>query len=73
MGLEVPQQDAREKPLTLEQQVAWCWLNWRPPEGSVLVILDDVTEYKDIKQLLPRTNNERFKLLITTRQRRLCH
>ena len=30
-----------------------------------------MTEYKDIKKLLPRTDNQRFKLLITTRQRRL--
>ncbi|MEM7556989.1 MAG: tetratricopeptide repeat protein [Cyanobacteria bacterium P01_A01_bin.84] len=71
MGLEVPQKDNRENPLTLEQQVAWCWGNWQPSEGLVLVILDDVTEYKDIKKLLPRTDNQRFKLLITTRQRRL--
>ncbi|MEM6751696.1 MAG: tetratricopeptide repeat protein [Cyanobacteria bacterium P01_C01_bin.38] len=71
MGLEVPQKDVQKNPLTLEQQVAWCWQNWQPPEGLVLVVLDDVTEYKDIKKLLPRTDNQRFKLLITTRQRRL--
>ncbi|MDJ0534164.1 MAG: tetratricopeptide repeat protein [Xenococcaceae cyanobacterium MO_207.B15] len=71
MELKVPQKDAQENALTLEQQVAWCWQNWRPPEGLVLVVLDDVTEYKDVKKLLPRTNNQRFKLLITTRQRRL--
>ena len=71
MGLEFLQKDNRENPLTLEQQVAWCWQNWQPPEGLVLVILDDVTEYKDIKKLLPRTDNQRFKLLITTRLRRL--
>ena len=71
MGLEVPQKDIQENPLTLEQQVAWCWQNWQPSEGLVLVILDDVTEYKDIKERLPRTDNQRFKLLITTRQRRL--
>ncbi|MEM7715347.1 MAG: NB-ARC domain-containing protein [Cyanobacteria bacterium P01_A01_bin.68] len=71
MGLEVPQKDNQENPLTLEQQVAWCWQYWQPPSGLVLVILDDVTEYKDIKKLLPRTDNQRFKLLITTRQRRL--
>ena len=69
-GLEVPHKDNRVIPLTLEQQVAWCWGNWQPPEDLVLVILDDVTEYKDIKKLLPRTDNQRFKLLITTRQRR---
>ncbi|MGB6296904.1 MAG: tetratricopeptide repeat protein [Rivularia sp. (in: cyanobacteria)] len=71
MGLEVPQKDKQENPLTVDEQVAWCWRNWLPPEGLVLVILDDVTEYKDIKKLLPRTDNQRFKLLITTRQRRL--
>lgn len=71
MGLEVPQKDPQENALTVEQQVAWCWQNWRPPEGLVLVILDDVTEYKDIKKLIPRTDSKRFKLLITTRQRRL--
>ncbi len=71
MGLKVPQKDVQENALTLEQQIAWCWQNWQPPEGLVLVILDDVTEYKDIKKLLPRTDNQRFKLLITTRQRRL--
>ena len=71
MGLEVPQKDIQKNTLTLEEQVAWCWGNWQPSEGLVLVILDDVTEYKDIKKLLPRTDNQRFKLLITTRQRRL--
>ena len=35
MGLEVPQKDIQENPLTLEQQVAWCWQNWQPPEGLV--------------------------------------
>ncbi|WP_371261661.1 tetratricopeptide repeat protein [Rivularia sp. PCC 7116] len=71
MRLEVPQKDIQENPLTLEEQVAWCWQNWQPPQGLVLVILDDVTEYKEIKKLLPRTDNQRFKLLITTRQRGL--
>ncbi|MEM1393059.1 MAG: NB-ARC domain-containing protein [Cyanobacteria bacterium P01_H01_bin.150] len=71
MDLKVPQKDIQENPLTLEQQVAWCWQNWQPPSGLVLAIFDDVTEYKDIKKLLPRTDNQRFKLLITTRQRRL--
>ena len=70
MGLEVPQKDPQENALTLEQQVAWCWINWKPSEGLVLVVLDYVTEYKDVQNLLPRTDN-RFKLLITTRQRNL--
>ncbi|MCJ8281022.1 MAG: tetratricopeptide repeat protein, partial [Rivularia sp. ALOHA_DT_140] len=67
MDLEVPQK-LQGNALTLEQQVEWCWKNWKPPEGSVLVIFDDVTEYKDINKLLPRINNQRFKLLITTRR-----
>ena len=67
MDLEVPQK-LQGNTLTLEEQVEWCWKNWKPPEGSVLVIFDDVTEYKDINKLLPRINNQRFKLLITTRR-----
>jgi tetratricopeptide (TPR) repeat protein len=70
LKLEVPQKDARENPLDIHQQVAWCWQNWQPPEGLVLVVLDDVTDLKDIKEFLPKTNN-RFRILITTRQRRL--
>ncbi|NJR16943.1 MAG: tetratricopeptide repeat protein [Calothrix sp. CSU_2_0] len=70
MGLEVPQQDFQGNVLTLVQQVAWCWQNWRPSEGLVLVVLDDVTELKEIKEFLPKTNN-RFRILITTRQRRI--
>ncbi|AFZ01286.1 tetratricopeptide repeat protein [Calothrix sp. PCC 6303] len=70
LNLEVPQKDARENPLDIHQQVAWCWQNWQPPEGLVLVVLDDVTDLKDIKEFLPKTNN-RFRILITTRQRRL--
>jgi len=67
MDLEVPQK-IQGNTLTLEQQVEWCWKNWQPPSGSVLVIFDDVTEYQDINKLLPRINNQRFKLLITTRR-----
>ncbi|MDJ0746250.1 MAG: NB-ARC domain-containing protein [Xenococcaceae cyanobacterium MO_167.B27] len=64
MGLEVPQQDAQENALTLEEQIAWCWQNWQPPEGLVLVILDDVTHLESFSELLPP--NDRFRVLITT-------
>ncbi len=67
MGLQVPQKDFQENPLTLEQQLAWCWQNWLPPEGFVLVILDDVTDLEDISELLP--SFQRFRVLITTRLR----
>ncbi|MBP5976395.1 tetratricopeptide repeat protein, partial [Brasilonema sp. CT11] len=66
MNREVPQQ------LTLPKQVEWCWQNWQPAEGLVLVILDDITDLKDWKnsqQLLPTDN--RFRVLLTTRLRNL--
>ncbi|MEB3282186.1 MAG: tetratricopeptide repeat protein [Lyngbya sp.] len=50
----------------LETQVQYCWRNWQPPEGNVLVIFDDVDKYDNIKLYLP-PNNPRFKVLITTR------
>ncbi|MEA5499578.1 FxSxx-COOH system tetratricopeptide repeat protein [Limnoraphis robusta] len=50
----------------LETQVQYCWRNWQPPEGKVLVIFDDVAKYDQIKPYLP-PNNPRFKVLITTR------
>jgi len=52
--------------LTLEGQLASCWRQW--VEGEVLLILDDVSEYKQqVKPYLPE--DPRFKILITTRQR----
>ncbi|MEA5572854.1 tetratricopeptide repeat protein [Calothrix sp. UHCC 0171] len=69
MGLEVPQQDFQGNPLTLIQQVAWCWQHWQPAEGLVLVVLNDVTNLDGFAELLP-TNN-RFRVLMTTRLRNL--
>ena len=47
MELKVPQKDFQGNARTVEEQVAWCWEHWRPPEGLVLVILDDVTDLED--------------------------
>lgn len=69
MGLEVPQRDIQGNALTLNQQVAWCWQNWQPPDGLVLVVLDDVANLENFGKYLP-TNN-RFRILITTRLRNL--
>lgn len=69
MNLEVPQK-LGEKLLSLAEQVAWCWQNWQPSEGLVLVIFDDVTDLKSISEVLPRNYN-RFRVLITTRLRQL--
>ncbi|EDX72441.1 Tetratricopeptide repeat family [Coleofasciculus chthonoplastes PCC 7420] len=51
--------------LELPLQVAYCWRNWLPP-GQVLIIIDDVTDYQQVRQYLP-PDASRFKVLITTR------
>ncbi len=61
--------------LTLKDQVEFCWQHW--VAGQVLVVLDDVTDYRLVKPYLPpmrspmavRETQSRFKVLITTRQR----
>ncbi|MBD1920241.1 tetratricopeptide repeat protein [Microcoleus sp. FACHB-831] len=51
---------------SLSEQVAYCWQHWA--EGDVLLVLDDVTEYKQqVQPYLPES--PRFKVLITTRER----
>lgn len=73
MKLEVPQ-ELGGSPLNYQQQVKWCWQNWQPssePEKPklVLVILDDVTDLRSCRELLPKV--DRFRILITTRLLRL--
>ncbi|MBD2150574.1 tetratricopeptide repeat protein [Pseudanabaena sp. FACHB-1277] len=55
---------------TVEAQAEWCWQNWTPTEGKVLVILDDVTDLKSIPQQA-RPLADRFQILVTTRKRKL--
>lgn len=51
---------------SLSEQVAYCWQHWA--EGDVLLVLDDVTNYKQqVQPYLPESS--RFKVLITTRER----
>ena len=47
-------------------QVQYCWRHWR--EGDVLLVLDDVTDYEQVKPYLP-SSSSRFKVLMTTRQK----
>ncbi|MCL1468358.1 NB-ARC domain-containing protein [Argonema galeatum] len=68
LKLKVPQKFG-EKPLTLKEQVNWCWQNWQPPEEAFLLVLDDVTNWKSCRDFLPKIN--RFRILITTRLRNL--
>ncbi|QFS49764.1 tetratricopeptide repeat protein [Nostoc sphaeroides] len=52
--------------LDLLGQVGFCWSHWQA--GEVLVIIDDVIDYKLIKPYLPPSES-RFKVLITTQLR----
>ena len=52
--------------LNLRGQLDYCWARWQPP-GDVLLILDDVHQYAEIQDFLP-PQEQRFKVLITTRQ-----
>ncbi len=57
LGLRIPERPEIDP-------VRFCWQHW--PEGEVLVVLDDVTNYQSIEPYLPPADS-RFKLLITTR------
>ena len=55
----------------VDVQLAYCWRNWpvqeNPPE-LVLLIFDDVTDYRDqVVRYLPQ--GYRFRVLLTTRER----
>jgi tetratricopeptide (TPR) repeat protein len=52
--------------LNLRGQLDYCWARWQP-QGDVLLILDDVHQYAEIQDYLP-PQEQRFKVLITTRQ-----
>ncbi|MEH2108937.1 tetratricopeptide repeat protein [Nostoc sp.] len=47
-------------------QVQYCWRRWR--EGDVLLVLDDVSDYEEVKPYL-QSLPSRFKVLMTTRQK----
>ncbi len=65
LGLTIPDQ------LEFNQQVEYCWGHW--PEGTALIVLDDVPSFSDdykqrIQPYLPPAQS-RFKVLVTSRQR----
>ncbi|MEH2023904.1 MAG: NB-ARC domain-containing protein [Nostoc sp.] len=47
-------------------QVQYCWRRWC--EGDVLLVLDDVSDYEEVKPYL-QSLPSRFKVLMTTRQK----
>ncbi|WP_293070891.1 MULTISPECIES: tetratricopeptide repeat protein [unclassified Moorena] len=65
LGLTIPDE------LEFNEQVRYCWRHW--PEGTVLIVLDDVASFSNdyqqtIKPYLPPAES-RFKVLVTSRQR----
>ena len=67
-GLEIPQTQG-EKPLTLQQQVDWCWLQYPETQKPVLIVVDDLTDLTQLQDVVPPET--RFRVLITTRQQHL--
>ncbi|MTJ45023.1 tetratricopeptide repeat protein [Dolichospermum flos-aquae UHCC 0037] len=67
-GLEIPQTQG-EKPLTLKQQVDWCWLQYPKTQKPVLIVIDDLTDLTQLQDVVPLET--RFRVLITTRQQHL--
>jgi tetratricopeptide (TPR) repeat protein len=67
-GLEIPQTQG-EKLLTLQQQVAWCWLQYPETQKPVLIVVDDLTDLTQLQDVVPPET--RFRVLITTRQQHL--
>ena len=55
--------------LDLAEQVAYCWRNWQA--GEVLLVLDDVQDYQQVKPYLPPPDL-RFKIVVTTRRQDLA-
>ena len=65
LDLEVPESE--------EAPIAWCcqrWPNEGEREGPVLMVVDDVQNYGDLKTVLPSSGagDGRFRVLLTTRQ-----
>jgi tetratricopeptide (TPR) repeat protein len=55
---------------SLDAQAAWCWQNWLPETGQLLVILDDVPKAERIPDVAMPID-PRVRVLVTTREREL--
>ncbi|MEI6064837.1 MAG: tetratricopeptide repeat protein [Pseudanabaena sp. ELA748] len=55
---------------SLDEQAAWCWQNWLPETGKLLVILDDVPKAESIPDVA-MPFDPRVRVLVTTREREL--
>ncbi|WP_413201136.1 tetratricopeptide repeat protein [Nostoc piscinale] len=68
LGFEIPQEQGGRL-LTLQEQVAWCWLQYPEAELPILIVFDDVTSLDNLGGVVPSDN--RFRVLVTTRLRNL--
>ncbi|MBD2479184.1 tetratricopeptide repeat protein [Anabaena sp. FACHB-83] len=68
LGLEIPQEQSGRL-LTLQEQVAWCWLQYPQTDLPILIVFDDVTSLDNLGGVVPSDN--RFRVLVTTRLRNL--
>ncbi|BAZ48381.1 NB-ARC domain-containing protein [Nostoc sp. NIES-4103] len=65
LDLNVPDNLTEDSSQKLLAQVQYCFRLWR--EGDVLLVLDDVSDYEEVKPYLLSLPS-RFKVLMTTRQ-----
>ncbi|MEA5553246.1 tetratricopeptide repeat protein [Anabaena cylindrica UHCC 0172] len=68
LGLEIPQERGGQL-LNLQEQVAWCWLQYPQTDLPVLIVVDDLTDLAHLREIVPSL--PRFRVLITTRLQNL--
>nr|WP_322657647.1 tetratricopeptide repeat protein [Dendronalium sp. ChiSLP03b]MDZ8203943.1 tetratricopeptide repeat protein [Dendronalium sp. ChiSLP03b] len=66
LGFEIPQE---LRVSSLKEQVAWCWSKYPDSPLPILIVFDDVTDLANLAEVAPTDN--RFRVLVTTRLRRL--
>ncbi|MEH1920375.1 tetratricopeptide repeat protein, partial [Nostoc sp.] len=67
-SLEIPQELGGSF-LSLQEQIAWCWSKYPNSKLPILIVFDDVTDLNNLRKVVP--NNNRFRVLVTTRLRHL--
>ncbi|MEH2404357.1 NB-ARC domain-containing protein [Nostoc sp.] len=65
LDLNPPENLTEDSQKKLLAQVEYCWRHWR--QDDVLLVLDDVSDYEQVKPYL-QSLPSRFKVLMTTRQ-----
>jgi tetratricopeptide (TPR) repeat protein len=67
LGLTLPEEGE------LVERVRFIWQGWlKNKKDQTLIIFDDVRDYQQIKDYLPPQANQRFKVIITTRNQQIA-